>query len=286
MKIPKGGSEKKNDCSASAGRTQASQGGDVGSQHLRLIGRATCKLISNNHSLNTERLLLNRSYLKSWHSKGMMMRKGLWLPKIIFLNEWRWKYWNHVKWHIKTHLQTFHWKKQNVKEVKGHWSCKLDICRWTLIPRNFTKKPRSYQMPTAPSLSLSWTILKTFAHFLKPSFIHFVWDAICLSVTLQLTTVRVFFCSLRKNRCFLQWETIEKVELHRDWSWNLLMKQQSKWNGTIKFWCYQKSQNTVIPLNLTFQLWQLYTFFSLNTKQPKSTRTKVNWMLLVHSLVI
>lgn len=45
-------------------------------QHLRLIGWATCKVISNNHSLNTERLLLNRSSLKSWNPKVWWWEKG------------------------------------------------------------------------------------------------------------------------------------------------------------------------------------------------------------------
>ena len=152
----------------------------------------------------------------------------------------------------------FHRKKQNVTEVKGgHWSCKVDICRLTLIPRSFTKNSRSYQMPTAPSLSLSWTILKTFAHFLKPSFIHFVWDAICLSVTLQLTTVRGVFLFAEKKTM------LSAVRNNRESGVASRLKlkvadeatKQMKWNNQILM-LPKKSKHSykVIPLNLTFQL--------------------------------
>lgn len=173
---------------------------------------------------------------------------------------------NHVKWHIKTHLQN--------------------------IPRNFTKNSRSYQMPTAPSLSfkirkkLSWTILKTFAHFRLNHHSFILSEMLCLSVTLQLTTVRGVFLFAEKK------PMLSAVRNNRESGVASRLKlkladeatKQMKWNNQILM-LPKQSKHSYTSESYVSALATIH-LFSLNTKQPKSTRTKVNWMLLVHSIVI
>ena len=132
---------------------------------------------------------------------------------IFFLNKWRWKYWNHVKWHIKTHLQKFSIERNNMSrrsKVIGHvnstsadWPSSLAI-----LPKTPEVTVSDANCPLTIFQNQKKVELNYFENLCpfpnKPSFIRFVtWDAICLSVTLQLTTVRgVFFVLWEKTDAF------------------------------------------------------------------------------------
>lgn len=165
----------------------------------------------------------------------------------------------------------FHRKKQNVTEVKGgHWSCKVDICRLTLIPRSFTKNSRSYQMPTAPSLSLSWTILKTFAHFLKPSFIHFVWDALSICHLAADHSAGCFFVRWEKTDAFCS----EKQS--RKWSCIATEVESCWWSNKAN---EMEQSNFDVTKTVKTQLYLWILCFSFSNYTPflfKYQATKIN----------
>ena len=213
---------------------------------------------------------------------------------IFFLNKWRWKYWNHVKWHIKTHLQKFSIERNNMSrrsKVIGHvnstsadWPSSLAI-----LPKTPEVTVSDANCPLTIFQNQKKVELNYFENLCpfpnKPSFIRFVtWDAICLSVTLQLTTVRGVFLfsekkpmlsAVRNNResgvaSRLKLKLADEATKQMKWNNQMLMLPKKSKHG-------YTSESYVSALS-TIHL------FSLNTKQPKSTRTKVSKLDVVVAL--